>query len=65
MLQDKHVLVLGAGRSGLGAAKLLTDHQAQVTILDSNKDLDQASVLAHFSDAEQDRIRIAVGDLTD
>ena len=65
MLQDKHVLVLGAGRSGLGAAKLLTDHQAQVTILDSNKNLDQASVLAHFSDAEQDRIRIAVGDLTD
>ena len=65
MLQDKHVLVLGAGRSGPGAAKLLTDHQAQVTILDSNKNLDQASVLAHFSDAEQDRIRIAVGDLTD
>lgn len=65
MLQDKHVLVLGAGRSGLGAAKLLTDHQAQVTILDSNKDLDQASVLAHFSDTEQARIRIAVGDLTD
>ena len=65
MLQNQHVLVLGAGRSGLGAAKLLSDHRAVITILDSNRDLDQAKVLAHFTKEEQQKIRIAVGDLTE
>ncbi len=64
MLQDQHVLVFGAGRSGLGAAKLLSDHQAVITILDANQNLDTSKVLAHFTEEEKKKIRIALGDLT-
>lgn len=39
-LQNKKVLVFGAGISGVGSCKLLTEKQAEVTLYDGNANLD-------------------------
>ena len=65
MLQYQHVLVLGAGRSGQGAARLLSEHDTKVVILDANADLNKDGVLAYFTEEEQKQIEIKCGALTD
>ena len=65
MLKDKRVLVLGAGRSGAGAAQLLLENGAQVTVLDSNRQLDTQAFAARFDEKYHDRLSFALGDITD
>ena len=65
MISDKNILILGAGRSGIGAAHLCLAHHANVTILDSNRELDTGAVLGKFKEEQRPRVKIALGDLTD
>ena len=44
MLTGKRVTVIGSGKSGISAAKLLLRHQAVVTIYDSKEETDQERV---------------------
>jgi len=44
LVTGKKVLVFGSGISGIGAAKLLEDHGAEVVLYDGNESLDQASL---------------------
>lgn len=45
---NKNYLIVGAGRSGIAAAKMLTDLGFDFTIYDGNKDLDTAAVKAQI-----------------
>ena len=65
MISDKNILILGAGRSGIGAAHLCLAHHANVTILDSNRELDTGAVLGRFKEEQRPRVKIALVDLTD
>ena len=51
-LNDKNVVVMGAGKSGISAAGLLHNVGAKVFVYDENKDLDEAAFIAKlgFSD---------------
>lgn len=43
--EGTHVLIIGAGKSGIAAAKLLSGEKADIVLYDSNKDLDKDAVL--------------------
>ena len=45
-VKEKKVLVFGSGISGIGAAKLLAQHGAQVVLYDGNEKLDKAGLLS-------------------
>ncbi len=45
-MKEQHFLVVGAGRSGVAAAKLLIDVKKSVTVFDSNTALDAAAFCA-------------------
>ena len=59
--QGKKVLVYGAGKSGIGAAGLLSEVGADVILYDENKELNAAGFKEKLENA--DRIRIICGEL--
>lgn len=50
---NKRVVVAGAGKSGIGAAKLLLAHGAEVIVFDENDKTDKLSVLHKLGDYEK------------
>lgn len=48
VLKNKNVLVVGSGISGIAATTLLSTHNANVTLLDSNEHLDINSIMTQF-----------------
>ncbi|MCM1272326.1 MAG: UDP-N-acetylmuramoyl-L-alanine--D-glutamate ligase [Clostridium sp.] len=61
---DKKVLVAGAGKSGISAAKLLLRNNARVILFDENKELDVEDVRKKITDGkENERLEIVVGKL--
>lgn len=49
-LDNKKIVVVGTGVSGMGAIKLLSNTEAIVTLYDSNENLDRDTVLAKIPD---------------
>ena len=62
-LNEKKVIVAGAGKSGIASVGLLLRNGAHTVLYDGNQELDKDKILAGFS--ESDRIEIALGELTD
>ena len=62
--EGKRVLVFGAGRSGIGAAGLLRQVGAQVTLYDGNPKLTEEEVRGQLP-AEDRQIRVVTGELTE
>ncbi len=65
MIKQENTLVLGAGRSGVGAAKLLTGYNVPVTVFDGNESLDVEAFLANFDEPGRGKVRVCLGELTD
>ena len=59
----KKVLVFGTGISGIGAANLLTDHQAEVILYDGNENVDKDSVMGKLH--APGHVKLVLGDLSD
>lgn len=62
-LEEKHVLVFGAGISGIGAAKLLLDQNAAVVLYDGNEALNAEELRAKLPQGGS--VRIVLGALPD
>ena len=62
-LQDKEVLVIGTGVSGIGAAGLLLQVGARPVLFDGNKKLDIEEIRKKL--AGEEGIRIVLGEITD
>lgn len=60
---NKRVVVAGAGKSGIGAARLLLEHGAEVIVFDQNEKTDKLSVLHKLGDYE--KAGVVVGRLDD
>lgn len=60
---NKRVVVAGAGKSGISAARLLLEHGAEVIIFDQNDKLDKMEVLYKLSDYE--KAGVVLGKLED
>lgn len=60
---NKRVVVAGAGKSGISAARLLLEHGAEVIIFDQNDKLDKLEVLYKLSDYE--KAGVVLGKLED
>ena len=60
-LQDKYVMVAGAGRSGIASAGLLIRNGAKVMIYDQNEGLDREKLLSGFSVPE--KVKVVTGEL--
>lgn len=60
---NKRVIVAGAGISGIGAAKLLLEHGAEVIVFDQNVKTDKLEVLHKLGDYE--KAGVVVGKLDD
>ena len=58
---NKKFLIIGAGKSGVNAAKLLLGKGAEIILYDDNVKLDLKELLAQFSETEG--IRIVLGEL--
>ena len=61
-MDREKVLVLGAGRSGIAAAKQILGLGGQVVLFDSNEKLNVAELLKNFE--KKDKIRILKGKLS-
>lgn len=61
-MNREKVLVLGAGRSGIAAAKQILGLGGQVVLFDSNEKLNVAELLKNFE--KKDKIRILKGKLS-
>ena len=57
----KNVLVFGAGKSGIAAAKLLLDHHAEVILYDGNENADVEKIREQLENREN--LRICCGQL--
>lgn len=62
-LNDKKVLVFGAGISGIGAAQLLLEAEAEVILYDGNEALKEAEVRAKLPESE--KLSVVLGELSD
>lgn len=62
-LNDKKVLVFGAGISGIGAAKLLLEAAAEVILYDGNEALKESEVRAKLPESE--KLSVVLGELSD
>lgn len=62
-LENKVVLVVGTGISGIAATELLKKAKANVILFDSNTELDVLEVKRRIGDVE--RVNIVTGELTD
>ncbi len=51
-LKDKNVLVFGAGKSGIAAAKLLLAHEARVVLFDGNPNTDTEQMKQEIGDGK-------------
>ena len=60
-VNGKKVLVFGAGISGVGAAKLLEEHQAEVILYDGNQKLDEEEMKKQLG--EKSNVRVLLGEL--
>ena len=60
-MQNRKVLVLGTGKSGICAARQILSLGGHVVLYDSNKELDKLKVLKNFN--KKDKITVIVGDL--
>lgn len=60
---NKRVIVAGAGKSGIGAAKLLLDHGAEVIVFDQNDKADKLEILHKLGD--YDKAGVVIGKLDD
>lgn len=60
---NKRVVVAGAGKSGVGAAKLLLKHGAEVIVYDQNDKTDKLEVLHKLGDYE--KAGVVIGKLED
>lgn len=58
---NKRVVVAGAGKSGIGAAKLLLEHGAEVIVFDQNDKTDKLEVLHKLGDYE--KVGVVIGTL--
>lgn len=58
-VKEKKILVFGSGISGIGAAKLLLQHGAEVVLYDGNEKLDEAGLLSQLG--EKGKISIVLG----
>ena len=58
---NKRVVVAGAGKSGIGAAKLLLEHGAEVIVYDQNDKTDKLEVLHKLGD--YDKAGVVIGKL--
>ena len=56
---SQKVLILGAGRSGVGSAELLLKHDADIVLLDANESLDIPALLERFDISVRERVRVA------
>ena len=63
MIRDKKILIVGAGISGVGAAKLLLDAGARPVLYDGNAGLSEENVRSGFGDSSG--LRIVLGELPD
>lgn len=59
----KRVLVIGTGKSGINAGKLLLEKGAELVIYDDNVSLNVEELLANFP--EPDGIRVVLGEIND
>lgn len=59
----KRVLVIGTGKSGINAGKLLLEKGAEIIIYDDNASLNVEELLSKF--AEQEGIRVILGEIND
>lgn len=65
-LNDKKVLVYGAGKSGIAAAELLAAHGAHVIVFEGNKDADAQAIMSQIgNDTVQVRCGSFTADLTE
>ena len=63
-ITEKKILVIGCGVSGIGAARLLLEAGASLTLYDGNEKLDSEAVLKKLpEDAREGRVRILAGEL--
>ena len=62
-LKDKNVLVVGAGKSGIGSVRLLLNIGARPVLYDGNEKLDEAGVRASLPKGTD--ISIVLGTLSD
>lgn len=60
---NKRVVVAGAGKSGISAARLLLEHGAEVIVFDQNEKLDKLEVLYKLND--YDKAGVVIGTLDD
>ncbi len=63
MIRDKKILIVGAGISGVGAAKLLLDAGSRPVLYDGNSGLSKETVRSGFGDSNG--LRIVFGELPD
>lgn len=62
-LEDKKVLVVGTGKSGIAAAELLVDKKIEVVLFDSNEDLDIQKI--YEKEPKLKEVPVLLGDLTE
>ena len=62
-LAGKKVLVIGVGRSGVGAVSLLTRHGAQILLLEQNAKASEEKILGKFTGDEKAATELLIGDL--
>jgi UDP-N-acetylmuramoylalanine--D-glutamate ligase len=62
MSERKKYLVAGSGISGIGAVKLLSKHDADITLYDGNADLNEADIREKLIGIND--VKIVLGELT-
>ena len=62
-LNGKQVLVFGTGISGIGAAKLLSDHKAHIILFDGNTKVNEQEIRAKLPECPD--LQVILGDLED
>lgn len=62
-MENKKVLVAGAGKSGISSANLLLRNGAEVVLFDEKKDIDKEEILRHFKD--QKHVSVILGEISD
>ncbi len=60
---QKKVLIVGTGKSGVNAGRLLLEKGAEIVFYDDNRDLDVEKLLSQFEDRED--IKVVLGEMHD
>ena len=64
-MKDKTVLVIGSGKSGIGAAHLLTSVGARVVLLDQDDRKTAEAITEKLHADDREKVEIVIGTLTD